>query len=113
MAGLTLQERRVILFLLSVVLAGAGINAALKLSPDTKKWARVKDDFARIDLNLAGYEELSGILGLSPVLSRSIISYRHTHGPFRDIEELKNIRGIGEYRYGKLKDLFYIEEDDE
>lgn len=113
MFNLTLEERRVILFLISVALTGAGINAALKISTPLKKAVSLEDDFSRLDLNLAGYEDLSGVLGLSPNLARSIIAYRETRGPFRELEELKNIRGIGEYRYKKLKDLFYLEEGDE
>ncbi|MFA5356921.1 MAG: helix-hairpin-helix domain-containing protein [Candidatus Omnitrophota bacterium] len=109
MFGLTLEERRVILFFICAALTGAGISAALKLNSGIGQIVRVEESLGRLNLNLAGYEELSGVLGLSPGLASSIIAYRRDHGPFRELEELKNIKGIGEYRYEKLKGFFYVE----
>ncbi len=43
-----------------------------------------------------GLQELSGI---GPELSSAIIRYREEYGPFESIEDIKNVRGIGESRY--------------
>lgn len=56
-----------------------------------------------ININTAGQETLVTLPGIGPVYARRIIEYRKTYGPFKDIEELKNIRGIAEKRLGKLK----------
>jgi competence protein ComEA len=47
--------------------------------------------------------------GITPKLANSILVYRNTKGAFRDIEEIKQLKGIGDYRYEKLKDLFFVD----
>ncbi len=108
MFNLTQQERRVILFLISIALTGLGINFAAKVNPRIKSAVTVASDIAKIGLNQALEEDLAGMPGVSPHLAKKIIEYRLRHGQFRDIEELKEIKGIGEARYEKLKDLFVV-----
>ncbi len=109
MLNLTPQERRVILFLISVALLGLGINFALKVNSRITKLIRVDNHITKININKANLEDLLSTSGISPKLAKSIVAYRNTKGPFRDIEELKEIKGIGDYRYEKLKDLFFVE----
>jgi len=109
MLNLTPQERRVILFLTSVALLGLGINFALKVNSHITKFMRVDNHTAKININKANLEDLLSTLGISPKLAKDIVAYRNTKGAFRDIEELKEIRGVGDYRYEKLKDLFFVE----
>lgn len=49
----------------------------------------------RIDLNRACQEELQQLNGIGPVLAGRILDYRRDNGPFRYIEELVNVNGIG------------------
>ena len=109
MFNLTLQERRVILFLISVILLGLGINFAVKFNSPLVKLIQVDNHITKININKANLEDLLGTPGVTPKLAKNIAAYRDTRGPFRDIEELKEIKGIGDYRYGKLKELFYVE----
>jgi len=107
--NLTRQERQVILFLLSAALLGLGINFLLKINPGFKKIARVEKYVTHKDLNRVSYQELLLAPGLSPALAKKIISYRNTHGRFKDLQQLKEIKGIGDCRYQKLEALFYVE----
>ena len=50
---------------------------------------------APIDLNRAGRSELESLPGIGPVLARRICEHRAHQGPFRSIEELGAVRGIG------------------
>jgi len=109
MLNLTPQERRVILFLTSVALLGLGINFALKVNSRIIKFIRIDNHIAQININRANLEDLLSTSGISLKLAKDIVAYRNTKGAFRDIEELKEIRGIGDYRYEKLKDLFFVE----
>jgi competence protein ComEA len=109
MLNLTPQERRVILFLISVALLGLGINFALKVNSHITKLIRVDDHITKININQANLQDLLSTSGISPKLAKNIVAYRNTKGAFKDIEELKEIRGIGDYRYDKLKDLFFVE----
>lgn len=109
MFNLTTQERQVILFLLGTILIGLGINFIAKNSPLIKEAVQVDERAFKININLVSYEELQERRDVTPKLAKSIIEYRKLHGQFRSLEELKEIKGIGNYRYEKLKDLFLAE----
>ena len=49
----------------------------------------------KIDLIRAGVAELEGLRGIGPTLARRIVEYRRQHGPFRSVEDLVQVRGIG------------------
>ncbi|MBC7337905.1 MAG: ComEA family DNA-binding protein, partial [Clostridia bacterium] len=46
--------------------------------------------------------------GIGPALAQRIISYREQHGPFRTVEDIKNVPGIGEGRFAQIKDLITV-----
>ena len=48
-----------------------------------------------IDLNTAGVEELKALSGVGDALAERIIAYREENGPFRRVEELTKVNGIG------------------
>ncbi len=48
-----------------------------------------------IDLNSAGADELSLLPGVGPALAARIVEDRQARGPFRSIEELDRVRGVG------------------
>ncbi|MDO4219592.1 MAG: helix-hairpin-helix domain-containing protein [Synergistaceae bacterium] len=57
-----------------------------------------------ININTANEEELLSIVGVGKVLARSIMQYRETHGAFTAIEELLQVKGIGQKKFQKLRD---------
>lgn len=58
----------------------------------------------RININTASESDLQEITGIGPSKAEAIIQYRTEKGSFKDIEELKEISGIGEKTFEKLKD---------
>lgn len=56
--------------------------------------ARSKDG-GLIDVNRASEMELTALRGIGPALARRIVEYREKNGPFRSVEELVQVRGIG------------------
>jgi len=58
----------------------------------------------KININTAGSEELQMLDGVGPVTAEKIIDYRESNGRFKDIEDIKNVSGIGEKTFEKLKD---------
>ena len=55
------------------------------------------------DLNKADKIELDALPGIGPALAQRIIDYREAHGAFGDIEEIKNVSGIGDALFEKLQ----------
>jgi len=48
-----------------------------------------------LDLNRADAADLDALPGIGPVLARRIVDFRREHGPFRRVEELRAVRGVG------------------
>lgn len=72
-----------------------------------KAWAgselRVENPSASVNVNKAGAEELQTLKGIGPAIAQRILDYRAEHGPFKKPEELKQVRGIGEAKFEKIK----------
>lgn len=61
-----------------------------------------------IHINLAGKEEFMALPGIGEVLAQRILDYRAEHGPFRTVEELMNVEGIGKKRMEEMLELITI-----
>jgi len=61
-----------------------------------------------INLNKATLEELLTLTGIGESKAKSIIEYRDTNGNFKDINELKNVSGIGDALFEKIKDKISV-----
>lgn len=55
-----------------------------------------------VNINTASQEELIALPGVGPSKAKAIIDYRNAH-PFKTVEEVKNVRGIGDHLYETLK----------
>ncbi len=66
------------------------------------------EEVPRIDLNKATLSQLNSLPGIGPVIAERILELRQKSGPFKRIEDLMNIRGIGEKKFLKLKDLITV-----
>ena len=58
-----------------------------------------------IDLNTAGREQLLELPGIGDKLAERILMYRKSHGAFRNVEELRKVKGIGKKRMEKVRPL--------
>ena len=56
-----------------------------------------------VNLNTATLDQLESLPGIGPALGQRILDYRQEHGPFRSVEDLLNVSGIGEKRLGDLR----------
>ena len=58
-----------------------------------------------IDLNTATIEQLQQLDGIGPVRGQAIIDYRRLHGPIERVDDLLDIRGIGENTVDGIRGL--------
>lgn len=68
-----------------------------------------EDNDNKININTASKEELMTIPGIGEAKALAIIAYREANGSFSSIEEVKNVEGIKDGVFSKMKD--YIEID--
>lgn len=71
----------------------------------TKKGSSKKKDalVTAIDINSADKELLTQLPGIGPVTAEAIVNYRTANGKFKTIEDVKNVKGIGNKTLAKLK----------
>ncbi|MCD7903519.1 MAG: helix-hairpin-helix domain-containing protein, partial [Oscillospiraceae bacterium] len=58
---------------------------------------------ARININTASAVELQTLPGIGEVLSARIVDYREEHGAFAQIEDIKNVYGIGDGIFSNIQ----------
>jgi competence protein ComEA len=63
---------------------------------------------ALVNINTASAQELEDLPGIGEHMAQRIIEYRQKHGPFKRLEDLMEVRGIGEKNFLKLKPLITI-----
>jgi competence protein ComEA len=66
------------------------------------------DPSGLVSLNSATQVELEALPGIGPTLAEAIITEREGRGGFRSVNELRDVRGIGEKRFADLKDKVTI-----
>jgi len=74
-----------------------------------KSWDRNIDDM-RVDINRIDKENLKKIKGIGKKLAKIISEYRDANGYFKNIDELKDIEGIGKNKFAQLKSRLKIGE---
>jgi competence protein ComEA len=82
---------------LVAVLAATGSTAAMAAAEKND------GDTVPVDLNSATREQLMQIKGIGPSLADRIIEFRKENGPYRRVEDILKVRGIGEKSLSKLK----------
>lgn len=61
-----------------------------------------------VNINTATAQELDGLPGIGLHMAQRVIDYRQKNGPFKRLEDLMSVQGIGEKNFQKLKPLITI-----
>jgi len=57
----------------------------------------------KVDINTASAKSLQALPGIGPTIAQRIVDYRRAHGPFKSVEDLKKVRGIGEKKLEAIR----------
>lgn len=63
----------------------------------------------KVNINTAAQTELETLTGIGPSTALKIINYRKENGDFKQIEDIKNVPGIGEAKFESLKEDICVE----
>lgn len=71
-------------------------------------WDAALASARQVDVNTADVAELERLPGVGPALARRIVAYRAAHGPFRSLEGLSGVAGIGSKTIKALADYVVV-----
>ena len=87
-----------LMFCLGFALAPVGAQAQKAKSLSTDK----------VNLNSASVEQLQTLPGVGPAMAKQIIEHRTKVGKFTKIDEIINVKGMGEKKFQKIKDRLVV-----
>jgi comEA protein len=122
----TPQETRALIFLVVALLVGSGITLYKRTHPKfapelilqkREILSSSQDNYPPdtgmnmrgIDINRANQEQLQLLPGIGPVISKRIVEYRETHGDFKKIEDVIQVKGVGSNTFQRIKDYIAVD----
>ena len=113
---MTTSEQKALFFILFMFVLGAILHLSGYTPPILKDQydqsllndLLANDFILRYDLNKVTYDELNFIRGIGPATAIAIIEYRDSYG-FKTVNDLLNIRGIGERRLAEFREYLFVE----
>jgi competence protein ComEA len=98
------------------------INLATRLSDQMQVYVTRKGEAAppppggsppdgvtgKININTASVEKLDKLPGIGPAIASAIVDYRTQNGPFKTIEDINAVKGIGDALFEKIKDQITV-----
>ena len=88
--------------LATMVAAQTPVRSAAQTKPAARTAAKPATT-TTVNINTAPAADLEALPGIGAATAARIIEYRQKNGPFKKIEELMNVRGVGEKSFLKLK----------
>ena len=67
-----------------------------------------QDQAVRVNVNTAGTAELESLPGIGPAKAQAIVDHRHQNGPFRTVDDLLDVPGIGPGTLEDIRDLITV-----
>ncbi len=126
--ALTSIERRAITILVGTFVVGLGVrlwqgtfasppkfdysasdSAFVALSADVPASIAVAETSKTVNLNTASKDQLMSLPGIGPATAERIMLEREDGGPFRSVDDLRRVRGIGAKRIEQLRPLVTVD----
>ena len=95
-----------LLLALLCILVSAGFSPAIVFAAEDPA---AQATIETIHLNQATAEQLQALPGIGPALAERIVSHRAEHGPFRSVDQLTDVKGVGRAKLAKFKDQLTID----
>ena len=92
----------------SYIISSSGGVSSKEDTNSTQGSSSTSTSNEKVNINTATQEELDTLPGIGPSIASKIIDYREQNGKFNSIEEIKEVSGIGDAKYEKIKDSITI-----
>jgi comEA protein len=79
-------------------------------APEPRDKVQPNTQSHKVNINTASSEELMTLPGIGPVLASRILEYRQNQGPFIDVEQLMEVKGIGAKTLARLRPLVTVKD---
>jgi len=86
-------RRLITVYVALLAIALCGITSATTKKPPLKP----------VNINTANSEELQQVPGIGPATAQKILQMRKSYGPFKSVDDLLAIRGLGQKRLNKMR----------
>src|SRR5262245_30812469 len=83
-------------------------SSSLGATLDRPELSSNKPSQDQLDLNRATEQEFQSLPGIGPVLAGRIVEYRNDMGPFRRVEDLRCLKGIGKNKLDQIRKLVRV-----
>ena len=94
--------------LVAVLVCLASLSVAAEQTSRSAKPATAAMSTEVINLNSATAAQIAALPGIGPKVAGLVVEYRQKNGPFKKIEEVMNVRGIGEKSFLRIKDRITV-----
>ena len=100
-------------FVIGILVAALAVAASAQAQAQPRKASTkaTATATAPVNLNSAAPAQLETLPGIGAAAAKRIVEYRQKNGAFKKIEELMNVKGIGEKSFLKLKPLITVGSD--
>ena len=88
---------------LLLVLSNPTTTVTSPVAESTMQEARSAAPAQSVNVNTATAAQLEALPGIGPSTAQRIVAYRDKNGPFKKLEDLMNVQGIGEKSFLKLR----------
>ena len=96
---------------IAVVFSGAALQLAFKKYPFLTDIVNVIDSdkiYPKVDINKATAQELVVVPYIGEYTANNIVEYRRKNGPFKSLEQIKNVKGIRDKNYLHFSKYLFI-----
>lgn len=69
---------------------------------------KVVEEKKKVSINGASLDEFITLKGIGPIMAQRIIDYRNLNGPYKSLEDIKNVKGIGDKVFSNIIDFITL-----